>query len=234
MRIAILSDLHGNLEALQAITDSWDELWVLGDLVNYGPNPAEVVEFVRQNATTVVRGNHDHALGHGADPQCSPAFQEMAQAMQAYTESVLTGEQKAYLRHLPATAEREVDGKRFFLCHAVPSDPLFRYGPRDPAFWAQEAAAVNSDILLVGHTHWPFILNVSTRQVVNPGSVGQPKHGRCEACYALWDEGNLTLKSQPYDVEATIGRLLALPVDRGIRSQLVEVLRNGSPPGANS
>jgi len=230
MRIAILSDIHGNLEALQAITGSWDELWVLGDLVNYGPNPAEVVDFVRKNAVTVVRGNHDHAIGHGADPQCSPAFRKMAQAMQAYTESILSDEQRAYLRRLPTTAEKEVVGKRFFLCHATPSDPLFRYGPQESAFWAQEAAAVNVNILLVGHTHLAFILNAGTRQVVNPGSVGQPKHGRCEACYALWEDGNITLKSKPYDVERTVGRLLALPIDQGIRNQLVEVLRNGSPP----
>jgi len=230
MRIAILSDIHGNLEALQAIGNSWDELWVLGDLVNYGPNPAEVVDFVRANAATVVRGNHDHAIGHGTDPRCSPAFRQMAQTMQAYTQSVLSEEQKAYLRQLPAAARKKRDGKRFFLCHATPSDPLFHYGPQEPAFWAREAAAVNTDILLVGHTHLPSILHMSPWQIVNPGSVGQPKHGRCEASYAVWEDGKITLKSQAYDVEKTVGRLLALPIDEGIRNQLVEVLRNGSPP----
>ena len=230
MRIVILSDIHGNLEALRSIPDSWDELWVLGDLVNYGPNPAEVVEFVRENATTVIRGNHDHAIGNSVDPHCSPAFRMMAQAMQAYTESVLSDEQKAYLRHLPTTAEREVDGKRFLLCHAIPSDPLFHYGPQQPAFWEQETAAVNADILMVGHTHLPFILNVNALRVVNPGSVGQPKHGRCEACYAVWEDGRVTLKSQPYDVEATMGSLLTLPIEPSIRHQLAGVLRTGAPP----
>ena len=230
MRIAILSDIHGNLEALQAITDSWDELWVLGDLVNYGPNPAEVVDFVRNNAVTVVRGNHDHAIGHGADPQCSPAFSEMAQTMQAYTESVLSDEQKAYLRRLPTAAEKEVDGKRFFLCHATPSDPLYRYGPSEPTFWAREMAAVNADVLLVGHTHLPFILDLGTKRVVNPGSVGQPKHGRCEACYAVCEDGRIALKSHPYDVGSTVGRLLGMPIDESIRRQLADVLRTGSPP----
>ena len=230
MRIAILSDIHGNLEALQAISDSWDELWVLGDLVNYGPNPAEVVDFMRRNAATVVRGNHDHAIGNGADPHCSPAFREMARAMQAYTESVLDEEQKAYLRNLPATAQREVDGKRFFLCHATPSDPLFRYGPREPAFWAGELAAVNADVLLVGHTHLPFILDVNGQRVVNPGSVGQPKHGRSEACYAVWEDGGITLKLQPYNVETTVGRMLGLPIEESIRQQLAGVLRSGAPP----
>ena len=150
--------------------------------------------------------------------------------MQAYTESVLTDEQKAYLRHLPTTAQRDVDGKRFHLCHATPSDPLFRYGPAEPAFWTQEAAAVNADVLLVGHTHLPFILDLGAQRVVNPGSVGQPKHGRCEACWALWEDGRITLKSQPYNVGATVGRLLGLPIDESIRRQLSDVLRSGSPP----
>jgi len=230
MKIAILSDIHGNLEALQSIGDAWDELWVLGDLVNYGPNPAEVVDYVRKNGAIVVRGNHDHAVGYGADPQCSPAFRQMARAMQTYTEAVLSDEQKAYLRRLPTTVQKVVDGRRFFLCHATPAEPLFQYGPREEAFWAREAAAVDAEILLVGHTHLPFILNVGAQQVVNPGSAGQPKHGVCAACYAVWDEGTLTLKSQPYDVETTVRKLMGLPIDAGIQDQLAGVLRSGSPP----
>ena len=230
MKIAILSDIHGNLEALKSVADSFDELWVLGDLVNYGPNPGEVVDFVRRNATLVVCGNHDYAIGTGADPRCSPAFREMAQAMQAFTESILSVDQKAYLHRLPANAQREVDGKRFFLCHATPSDPLYAYGSPDPAFWAMEAAAVDADILLVGHTHLPFVLNLGMKQVVNPGSVGQPKHGHCEACYAVWEDGHITLKARPYEVDTTVERLLALPIKESIRKQLAGVLRSGSPP----
>jgi protein phosphatase len=87
LKIAILSDIHGNFEALKSVLDAVDELWVLGDLVNYASDPYEVVDFVRKNAALVVRGNHDHAIGAGADPRCSPAFREMAQAMQGYTLS---------------------------------------------------------------------------------------------------------------------------------------------------
>ena len=231
MKILIISDIHGNLEALQAVlAEPHDELWILGDLVNYGPNPSEVVDLIRMNASLVVQGNHDNALGTGADPECSPAFRELARTMQVYTDSVLSDEHKAYLRHLPATARREADGKRFFLCHATPSDPLFKYGSEDPAFWAREAAAVNADFLLVGHTHLPFILDLGIKRIVNPGSVGQPKHGRCEACYAVWEENRITLKSQQYDVGSTVGRMLGLPIEESIRRQLVDVLRSGSPP----
>jgi protein phosphatase len=228
VKIAIFSDIHGNLEALQSVAEAWDELWVLGDLVNYGPNPAEVVDFVRQNAAVVVRGNHDHAVGTGGDPRCSPAFREMAQTMQAYTESVLSDDQKAYLRRLPPSAQMEVDGRRFFLCHAAPSDPLFKYGPTEAAFWTPEAAAVTADILLVGHTHLPFVMDLGAQRVANPGSVGQPKHGVPEACYAVWEDGAISLRSCRYPVEETVRKVLALPIDIRVRRQLTAVLTIGA------
>lgn len=230
MKIAILSDIHGNIEALRSIAESWDQLWVLGDLVNYGPNPGEVVDFVRQNVAMVVRGNHDHAVGTGGDPRCSPAFREMAQAMQRYTESVLSDDQKAYLRQLPRSAQMEVDGRRFFLCHAAPSDSLFKYGPTEAAFWTPEAAAVSTDILLVGHTHLPFVMDLGAKRVANPGSVGQPKHGVPEACYAVWEDGTVSLRSCRYPVEETVKKVLALPIDIHIRRQLAAVLETGATP----
>jgi len=83
MKIVVVSDIHGNPEALKAVPESWDELCALGDLVNYGPNPGEVVDFARKNAAVVVCGDHDPTIGAGTDPRCSPAFREMAQTMQA-------------------------------------------------------------------------------------------------------------------------------------------------------
>ena len=230
MKIAIISDIHGNLEALQAINEPWDELWVLGDLVNYGPNPSEVVDFVRRNATVVVRGNHDHAIGYGVDPQCSAPFRSMAQAMQVYTESILSDEQKAFLRELPLTADRTVEGRRFFLCHAVPSDPLYRYCPPESPAWAMEAGRVDADVIMVGHTHLPFQATLGGRQVVNPGSVGQPKHGFPQACYAAWEDGQFLLKSRSYDTAETVRKLLALPISKPIARQLADVLTRGASP----
>lgn len=226
MRILILSDIHANLDALQSISEPYDELWVLGDLVNYGPQPSEVIAVVRQHASVVISGNHDFAIGTGGDPRCSAAFREMAHTMQQYTQSILTDAERAYLRTLPTLARREVDGKRFLLCHATPSD-LFRYAPADAALWTAEAGAADADILLVGHTHLPFILDLGARRVVNPGSVGQPKHGSPVACYAIWNDGAIELHSRPYDVEATVAKLLALPIDSGIAAQLANVLRRG-------
>ena len=155
VRIPIISDLHGNAEALNALTESYDELWVLGDLVNYGPEPGEIVRRVRQHATAVVRGNHDHAVGYDVDPRCSPPFRAMAEATRQLALKTLTDDDKQYLRELPLTASIAREGHRFFLCHATPMDPLLAYCPPGSPSWIDEAASVDADVILVGHTHLP-------------------------------------------------------------------------------
>jgi protein phosphatase len=232
LKLLIVSDIHANLEALQTVlAESHDELWVLGDLVNYGPNPSEVLDLVRRRASMVIQGNHDYAIGNSADPQCSRPFREMARAMQDYTESVLDERQKEFLRNLPRTAAHTIDGRRFFLCHATPTEPLFKYCLAEPAQWAPEIAGLQADIVLTGHTHVPFTMNLEEQQIVNPGSVGQPKHGAPVACYAFWEDGRMSLHSCPYAVEETVSKIFSLPMPKEIRSQLAEVLRSGSPPG---
>jgi protein phosphatase len=230
MKIAIISDLHANIEALKSFPEEFDELWVLGDLVSYGPNPAEVVDEVRKRAALVVRGNHDHAAGTGEDPRCSQAFRAMAMATLAFTSETLELEQKTYLANLPLTAERTVDGVRFFLCHAAPSDPLFTYCRQDSRRWREEVANLGADIILVGHTHLPFELEVGGRLVVNPGSLGQPKNGLTRACYAVWQNGRIELRSYEYPVEETVRKVLAMPVPDDVRRGLANVLRSGGDP----
>src|SRR5579859_1878882 len=115
MKIVIISDIHGNFDALSALQEAYDELWVLGDLVNYGPEPEAVIEFVRSKAAIVVRGNHDHSIGFNEDPRCSPRFREMAQATRGYTDSVLKFGQKHFLRNLPLSLEARRDEIHFYL-----------------------------------------------------------------------------------------------------------------------
>jgi protein phosphatase len=86
------------------------------------------------------------------------------------------------------------------------------------------------NIELVGHTHIPFRRSLESRLVVNPGSVGQPKHGRAEACYAIWQDGKTSLESVPYDVEPTVEKLRHLSLSSGVFEDLAFVLRNGSVP----
>jgi putative phosphoesterase len=173
MKIVIISDLHGNHAALQSLPESHDELWVLGDLVNYGPAPGAVVDFVKAKSTVVVRGNHDHSIGFDVDPRCTPRYRKMAELTRRYTASVLSKEQKEFLRELPLKLELKRDGTSFYLCHARPSDPLYGYCSEQSEDWVNEIQQVKATALLVGHTHTPFIRRIGNYFVVNPGSLGQ-------------------------------------------------------------
>lgn len=234
MRVLIISDLHANLEAMRALPSDFDQLWVLGDLVNYGPNPAEVIEFVREKAAIVVRGNHDHSVGFDEDPRCSARFRVMAAETRRYTLSVLNEEHRQYLRNLPLQATASVEECQFSLCHGTPPDPLFEYRPEESPLWLADEAGSGIDIELVGHTHMPFRRLLKTRLIVNPGSVGQPKHGRAEACYAIWQDGKITLGSAAYDVELTVEKLRRLSLPAAVLEDLAFVLRNGSGPSARA
>jgi protein phosphatase len=228
MKIVIVSDLHGNFDALSALPECGDELWVLGDLVNYGPQPSEVVDFVRAHAAVVVRGNHDNAVGFNVDPRCNPRYRAMASATMQFSTAELGKEAKEFLRGLPQTKTLESNGKRFMLCHAIPSDPLYGYCSEASDRWQQEVQAIEADYLLAGHTHTPFIKRVGQTIVVNPGSLGQPKTGKPDACYAVWHDGRFELKQFSYDLKRTLERIENMPVPAEIRRDLATVLRTGS------
>ena len=234
MKIVIVSDVHGNLEAFRALVEAepCDQLWVLGDLVDYGPDPRTVIRDVRDLAALVVRGNHDHAVGFGVAPRCSAAFRAMAEATQQYTMRVLGDDDVAYLRALPLAADATRGGVRFHLCHAVPSDPLFGYCRADSPAWAQEVRAVDAGVLLVGHTHEPFVRAVGDRLVVNPGSLGQPKHGTPDGSYAVWEDGEVSLRRVRYRVDTTVDKLRRLPLASDVIDDLAQVLLTGLPPAA--
>src|SRR5579885_2564937 len=174
MRILIISDLHANLEALKALPTDFQQLWVLGDLVNYGPDPSAAIRYVRDHAGMVVRGNHDHAAGFGEDSRCSARFRAMAKETCEYTRSVLNEDEFLYLRGLPLTAACEVAGVHFLLCHAAPSDPLYQYRTADSDLWFTDSPQ-RCAVVLAGHTHVPFQRTQGEKTVVNPGSVGPPK-----------------------------------------------------------
>lgn len=232
MKIVIGSDVHGNIEALDALfaTETYDELWVLGDLVNYGPEPQRVVRAIRERASLVVRGNHDHAVGYDVDPRCSAPFCAMAEATRQLALKALSDDDRRFLRDLPLTAAAERGGRRFFLCHATPSDPLFAYCPPDSPSWNEEAPAVAADVILVGHTHLPFVRQVGQRTVVNPGSLGQPKDGGPDASYAVWQDGQLYLRKVTYPVERTVSQIGRLGLPLEIAAALQHLLETGSPP----
>jgi protein phosphatase len=228
MKLVVVSDIHGNYDAWRALPEDYDELWVVGDLVNYGPQPAEVVAEVMERATLVVQGNHDNAVGYEDDSLWTPRYRMIAETTRRFTSSVLSDAQKAYLRNLPLHAKAERFGKRFHLTHAMPSNPLYGRCPPDGDQWAAEIDAVAADILLVGHTHVPFMRMIGDRILLNPGSVGQPRAGGSLASYAVSCNGEWELKTYRYPVEETITKLRALSLPQPVESELVGILQTGS------
>lgn len=233
MKIAIISDTHGNLDALkvffesQAHSENFDELWVLGDQVNFGPQPREVVEILRDRADIAIQGNHDHAVGFDDDSRWTPAFRATAEATRRHTSAELSDEQKLYLRELPLTVKVERGGARFQLVHATPSDPHYGYLLADADGWAAELESVDADVLLVGHTHTPFIRQIGNKTVVNPGSIGQPRRGKPRPSYAIWQDGVFELRSYDYSIETTVAKLEKLGHPPEVEAELIRILREG-------
>jgi protein phosphatase len=227
MKIAIISDIHANFPALRSFHEDWDELWVIGDLVNYGPNPCEVVDWVRTHAHCVVRGNHDHAIGFSVDPRCSPPYRAMAAETGAFTDKTLSADVKRYLERLPLTIERRLGEHTFYLCHATPSDPLFGYLDKDASQWDYEVASTGAKIVVTGHTHVPFIRRVGDQTLINPGSIGQPKTGTPDACYAIWEDGRLELRRYVYPIDETESHIRMMPITDSVKADLICALETG-------
>jgi putative phosphoesterase len=237
MRLLILSDLHGNRAAVEAIHEPYDAMVCLGDLVTYGPDPRFCIDYVRERAGCPlgvrVRGNHDHAAAFGVEPRCVPAYEPLARATLEYTERVLTPDQRQFLGEAPLTAEFEFGGARFFCVHAAPSDPLYRYlGPEVPAaVFREEVERVSCDYLLLDHTHRPLHRRYGATTVFNPGSVGPPSDGDSRASYAIWEDGNLELKRVTYPVAHTVRELEALGLPEDVLLPLVGILMSGTSIG---
>lgn len=231
MKIAIISDIHANLAALDALPErDYDQLWCLGDLIDYGPKPREVIRQIRNKATITVRGNHDHAVGFNVAPQCSPPFKRLADETREFTQHVCMPDEMNYLRNLPIQKEVAIDGMSFYLVHAMPTNPLFGYCPKDSEQWEKELDWVQADVLVVGHTHMPFVRMIGKKMILNPGSLGQPKTGRALACYAVWEDGEISLKEYEYPIADTVDGIRSMPISQDVQDGLIAVLRTGALP----
>ena len=239
MRALIVSDVHGNIDVLHALERQWgarfrefEQIICLGDLVDYGPNPGDVVDWMREHATHVVRGNHDHAVATGAFCRSSPAFLEASVSTRLRLQSTFTDDQLQYLRDLPLTERLELPGLTggtpFDLVHACPADPLYAYMPpeRSDQKW-REALGQSAPTVLIGHTHLAFARRIDGTLVINPGSLGMPKDGDPHGSYAVLDGSSVQFCRVAYDPEPTIARLQALRLPAHVFEQLADSFRTG-------
>lgn len=226
MRILVLSDVHANLTALEAVIEDAGEFeatWCLGDLVGYGPDPNECIARVSElpNLTCLV-GNHDHAA-LGLIPLSR--FNQDAQAAVAWTKETLTPSNKDYLESLPASA---ANGS-FTLAHGSPREPIWEY-ILDTHIADRNFEAFETDFCLVGHSHLPLafhrsnshektiplllesgkVISLEPRMILNPGSVGQPRDLDPRASYGLLDTEKMEWETHRviYDVTDVQLRIL--------------------------
>ena len=243
MRIAVITDIHANLPAFEAVLGAIeaagvDETWCLGDVVGYGAEPDECADLVRERCEVCLVGNHDLAVLGALDVN---AFSEAAAAAVAWTRGQVAARTTEWLRGLEPAGERE----RIGLFHASPRDPVWEYvlsaDQADACLDAQE-----QPIALVGHSHVSLffvrqeseeirgaqssdgtLLDLGAgRWLINPGSVGQPRDGDPRAAWLELDTDGAAARFHrvPYDVE----RAAAAIVAAGLPRRLAERLKVGS------
>jgi putative phosphoesterase len=230
MRILVVSDIHANWAALDAINQPYDVCLCLGDLVDYGPDPAPCVRWAMAHATYAIRGNHDHGVAQGIPVTGETGFKYLTGVTRPSMWEALGPQERRYLLQLPVTRRCTLAGKRFLLVHATPRDPLDEYLLKDPNTWAKRLQNVDADVVCVGHTHLQFRLEVNGVVVLNPGSVGLPRDGDPRAAYAIIEENKIELRRVAYPVERTIARVEAMPWPRRAKEMTASVLRLGRLP----
>lgn len=209
MRLALISDVHSNATALRTVLeriqeDAPDQVVCVGDVVGYGPSPAESLSLVSEHADVVVQGNHDRNAAaperYGHHPTAGPGL--------AHTAEQLSDEQLDRLSALPERTEL-ADGS-VLVVHSHPQPEK-----RDLHVYPEEfptlAELVDSRFLIVGHTHVQAATEADGTLVVNPGSVGQPRDGDPDAAYAILDTdaAEVELNRVPYDLDAVRERVEA-------------------------
>jgi len=207
MRILVVSDIHGNRAALEAIREPFDVCLCLGDIVDYGPEPGPCIDWVQRNATHCVRGNHDHGVAQNVEVRGASGFRYLTAVTRPLSISQLTSDQRGYLANLPTSRMLTLDGKRFLMVHATPRDPMDEYALAEAVEWAGLLKGLKVDFVLVGHTHQLYSLVVDGITVVNPGSVGLTRNGDPRATYAIIEDGEVTLKHVDYPISQTISAL---------------------------
>ncbi len=248
MRVAVLSDIHGNLPALEAVLTAlapYDAVWQLGDIVGYGPEPDEVVGRLRSESAAGVCGNHDAAALGRIE---SSWFNEDARSAVHWTAERLQAGTREWLGGLPERDVEYADGSEkwdgsFTLVHGSPRDPIWEYVFSAPVAKASFGAFKTAHCL-VGHTHVPLVFReadgrVETlspsdrsrlkldarRTILNPGSVGQPRDGDARACGMILDTDGMTVEWRrvEYPITATQERMRSV----GLPWRLVERLSHG-------
>lgn len=215
-RIAIFSDIHANLPALESVLKDIDTLnlvarYCLGDLVGYGTFPNEVIQIIQDLQIPTIMGNYDLGVGHNSD-ECGCAYkteeeEALGKLSIAWSNAHTTEENKAFLRSLKSHLSFQLGDFNVVLAHGSPRKVNeYLYEDRPDASLERILDGVKADVLVVGHTHKPYHRKLpSGRHVINGGSVGKPKDGDPRAAYLILTAEGKQLQVEfvrvAYDVE---------------------------------
>ncbi len=242
MKILILSDIHANWYALEAILDkeSYDALIFLGDVVDFGPNPRNCMKFLINSSKGRfggVRGDHDHAMAYGIDSKCPGELNAISDITREWGESFLSSEEIGFLRRLPLDNEFSINEMNFELVHGSGLDRGSDLGRRKlckcKAKSGDPYCNYYSDVIdeekerkfiLIRHSHKPFIKTIGDTTILNPGSVGQPRDFNPCASYAVIENGTPYIRRVTYDIERTAKDLNKSALPKHLTSKLVSML----------
>jgi diadenosine tetraphosphatase ApaH/serine/threonine PP2A family protein phosphatase len=241
VRVAVISDIHGNAHACEAVLAAiveadTDAVWCLGDTVGYGPRPNECCELVKDAADVCLVGNHDLLVLEREVRESE--FNVDANTAMRWTREILADQSRAFLSELAPLARLE----HAELFHASARDPVWEYVLGGEAAMAT-FELTHTPLVLVGHSHVPFAISLDGelsgahapaeteialapgRRLCNPGSVGQPRDGDSRAAWLLLDldAGTASFRRVPYDIEATQAEIR----DAGLPESLAERLEHG-------
>jgi protein phosphatase len=224
MKLLVISDVHGNFDALKALSDreSYDKMVFLGDAVDYGPEPGQVLDFLKSNSDVNIMGNHDNAVLTGSSCNCSFDMLELSDyTRENITMKLLSKSDMDFMKTFHINYELDVGNGKAYLVHASP------YNNLDGYLFANEAEKVFRDkqffdkyrYIMVGHTHFMMIYR---NKIINPGSAGQPRDFSGKPSYAVIDTENDTIimKKFSYDSDHMLSKLKLLIKDENIYEKL--------------
>lgn len=236
MKIAIISDIHANIYALQAVLEDItrqkvDQIYCTGDLVGYAPFPNEVIETIQNQQIPAVMGNYDDAVGNmrficGCDYK-NEAAQALGEESIRWTKEHTSEINKEFLSKLPAKISFKNSGYNVLLVHGSPNKlNEYLYEDLPVEYLNKLMEDSKTDILVCGHTHKPFYKVINGRHLINAGSVGKPKHGSPQATYVIITLGkhiNVELRRADYDFEKTAQAI----ENSSLPNQFAEMIRQG-------
>jgi putative phosphoesterase len=211
MLIGLISDVHSNIVALQAVLEELDELNVktilhAGDIVGYNPYPDETIDVFKKKKIVSILGNHDRAFMTGDTSDFNP----YARAAMEWTRNVASQDSLNYILRLKDTVTIVANRERIVLFHKSPNIFQEYIFPEDVT--PDLLSDINGSVLVLGHTHIPYMREYGTGgMIVNPGSVGQPRDGNPDASFAVLDTvtRKIELKRKKYDFEKVIRDIFA-------------------------